>query len=664
MKRFIQEYFEQIFVLVLLLVTATINYYIPQKLAFLNLYFLPIIIGAYSMGRRTAVLGALFCVILVSGYAYLSPESFGVGTGDASWSLATHIVIWGGFLVLAGAVVGGLAELLGDRIEAMQDLNDELAANESALTAANAALKDYSENLEAKVSERTVELERSHKAIETMKQKVENALYSTMDPTVVNLMIEGQLRNEKRNVSLLFSDLVNFTTYSEKHPPEVVISELNRYLRDVEPIIHAYRGHIDKYMGDGIMCEFGAPVNYATYRTMAVLAGLKLQKKLGALNYPWQMRVGIASGPVVTGLIGFKRQTFTAIGDVVNLAARLERACTPGGVLIDQETYAGVGDFVVAEKKRQFGPAHGDADAHKEYDLAALEEQLVQEPENAELHYRIGLLYLGLLEPVDALVHIEKALKLDPSSTAFKIAYAEAGMQLREQEKISVKGRRQRVTAYEVTGLRDPLLDRRKIPANFYTRYGKVGELIKIPNDLILPIEVMDDSVGHSRVVAVLSYVIASALGVAETEKLAILQAAFLAEIGKEIVPHHILNRGDSATPAEYAIIRQHPIEGGKILRKLGYENAAMIGIVTHVHERFNGSGYPQGLKGEAIPLGARIVGVADAYDSLTSRRSYREPWAREAALQEIRRETEGGQFDPKVVNILFKLLSAPAGPA
>src|SRR3989454_3766915 len=103
------------------------------------------------------------------------------------------------------------------------------------LNRANATLKDYAENLEYKVKERTEELEKSKQSIESLKAKVEEALYSTMDSSVVKLIIEGRLRNEKRNVSVLFSDLVGFTTHSEQNPPEVVIRDLNRYIGDMEP---------------------------------------------------------------------------------------------------------------------------------------------------------------------------------------------------------------------------------------------------------------------------------------------------------------------------------------------------------------------------------------------------------------------------------------------
>ena len=656
LKRYFVHHFEQFFVLLVLLVTAVINYYIPYKVAFLNFYFLPIILGGYYLGRRQAVLGAFFCLLAVGVYVYLYPKAFVVEADDAV--LFAQVAVWGGFLILAGAVVGGLRERLAERIDAVESLNAQLREKGEALEEANLNLKEYSDDLEAKVVERTRELEESRNAIDGMKRKVENALYATMDPAVVNLMIEGQLRNEKREISVLFSDLVAFTSYSEKNPPEVVIGELNRYLRDMEPIIHAYKGHIDKYMGDGIMCEFGAPINSITHRTMAVVAGHKMQEKIADLDYPWRMRVGIASGSAFTGLIGFKRQTYTAIGDVVNLASRLESNASPGRLLIDRHTYDGVRDFVEAERKREAGGASPD-EAAREAELETLLDQLQEQPAEPSLLHRAALAHLALNEPADAVEKLERALAADPESTELRLAYADAGLKLKQQGQggIRVKGKSRRIEAYEVTGLKDPLTNRDKIPAGLLQRHRDAVELINLPDDLTLPVEVLEDAVGHSRVVAFLSYVLAGRLGLPETERRTILSAGFLADIGKEVVPQHILNQPGGLSSADFEIIKQHPGEGGRMLRKMGYEEPGMIEIVTHAHEHMNGSGYPHGVAGEAIPVGSRIIAVADAYDALTSRRAYREPWARKAAIEEIKRDAAAGVYDPAVVEQLEQLL-------
>jgi len=294
----------------------------------------------------------------------------------------------------------------------------------------------------------------------------------------------------------------------------------------------------------------------------------------------------------------------------------------------------------------------------KEQQLEALHGKLTGAAGNdGDLFYQIGRIHLELKEPSEALYYFERALDLNPDNKDFKVAYAEAGLKMREYEKLSVKGKRQRVEAFEVIGLREPLENRDKIPPGFYQDYAHVADLIQIPAEVVLPVEALDGCVGHSKVVAVISYAIASCLNLPDKEKIDILHAGFIADIGKEIIPHHLLNRMGSLTPSEFEMVKMHTSEAVRILRKMGYENESMLKIVLHSHENFNGSGYPNGLKGEDIPLGSRIVAVADAYDALTSRRAYRDPWDRHAALDEIRRGVGQGLYDPKVVDALLSLL-------
>src|SRR5256886_1299189 len=267
----------------------------------------------------------------------------------------------------------------------------------------------------------------------------------------------------------------------------------------MEPILLAYRGHIDRYMGDGIMCEFGAPLDFATYRILAVLAAIKMQEKMVKMSYPWEMRIGVCSGSTITGLVGSKRQSYTAIGDVVNIAARLQKACVPGKVLIDRYTYESVNLFIDARKKRDL-PAKEVLETDKERQLEALHEKVTEEPNNALHHFQIGQIHLELNEPVEALQYFERALHLDPEEMKFKLAYAEAGLKLRASEKLNIKGRRQRIEAYEVIGVKDPFEDRKKVSQGFAHEYQYVQNLIQIPSDVILPVEALDGSIGHSKI--------------------------------------------------------------------------------------------------------------------------------------------------------------------
>ena len=395
------------------------------------------------------------------------------------------------------------------------------------------------------------------------------------------------------------------------------------------------------------------------HRLMAVTCALKMQKVLSERGHPWQMRVGVASGAAIAGLIGgSRRQTYTAIGDIVNLAARLEQNCTPGRILVDRYTHEDIQQFFETRKLRVLS-TRKDLDLVKEQELDRLGQEIIDRPDDAELHFQIGQIHLQIKEPIEAMQYFETALRLDPKNDTFKIAYAEAGLNAKEQEKISVKGKRHRIEAFEVIGMKDPLHNRNKIPQALYDRYRHVGGLINIPEDVTLPSEVLDGSVGQSRVVAVMSFILADSMGLSESEKRDILQAGFLADIGKELISPTLRNRRGGLTTSELEIIQQHPEESCRLMRKMGYDSPSVLNLVQHSHEHFSGDGgYPGKLKGNDIPVGSRIIAVADAYDALTSWRPYRETWERHAALGEINREVEKGIFDPMVVAALAKLIS------
>jgi HD-GYP domain-containing protein (c-di-GMP phosphodiesterase class II) len=128
--------------------------------------------------------------------------------------------------------------------------------------------------------------------------------------------------------------------------------------------------------------------------------------------------------------------------------------------------------------------------------------------------------------------------------------------------------------------------------------------------------------------------------------------------VGKEVIPQHVFSRRGGLTASERELVKQHPTEGCRIMRQMGYDAPEVLAMVQHSHERYDGSGYPQALRGEAIPMGSRIIAVADTYDALTSWRQYREPWESAAALTEIRGETEKGVYDPAVVAALARLIT------
>ena len=135
-----------------------------------------------------------------------------------------------------------------------------------------------------------------------------------------------------------------------------------------------------------------------------------------------------------------------------------------------------------------------------------------------------------------------------------------------------------------------------------------------------------------------------------------------LHDLGKVAVPDAVLLKPGPLTDEEYEVIQKHAAIGGDALKaideRLGNESFIRIGqeIAYFHHERYDGTGYPSGLKGEEIPLSARIVAVADVYDALTSKRCYREPVTREEALDYILR-SKGQHFDPHIVDAFLRVL-------
>jgi putative nucleotidyltransferase with HDIG domain len=157
---------------------------------------------------------------------------------------------------------------------------------------------------------------------------------------------------------------------------------------------------------------------------------------------------------------------------------------------------------------------------------------------------------------------------------------------------------------------------------------------------------------GHSRRVTELSLIVARELGIEGDELLDIERAAILHDIGKLAVPDAILSKPGPLTPDEWVEMRRHPDVGYKMVRDVPFLSRAAEIIRSH-HERFDGAGYPRNLRGEEIPVGARIFAVVDAYDAMTSDRPYRLALSHEEALAEIRRQA-GTQFDPVVVVPFF----------
>ncbi|MFZ5888984.1 MAG: HD-GYP domain-containing protein [Chloroflexota bacterium] len=161
---------------------------------------------------------------------------------------------------------------------------------------------------------------------------------------------------------------------------------------------------------------------------------------------------------------------------------------------------------------------------------------------------------------------------------------------------------------------------------------------------------------GHTRRVTDLTLHLARAIGMTEEMLVHVRRGALLHDIGKMGVPDEILLKPGKLTEEEWGIMRQHPQYAYDLLSPIAYLHPALDIPYCH-HEKWDGSGYPRGLKSEEIPLSARIFAVVDVWDALTSDRPYRKAWSKEKALEYLQ-EQSGKHFDPKIVGLFLNMIN------
>lgn len=170
-----------------------------------------------------------------------------------------------------------------------------------------------------------------------------------------------------------------------------------------------------------------------------------------------------------------------------------------------------------------------------------------------------------------------------------------------------------------------------------------------------LALELRDNETqGHSQRVTELTMRLAQAMGMNEDQLIHVYRGALLHDIGKMGIPDSILHKPGPLTDKEWAIMRKHPIYAYELLASIDYLRPALDIPYCH-HEKWDGTGYPRGLKGEEIPLAARIFAVIDVWDALRSDRPYRKPWP-PARVRNYILEQSGTHFDPKVVEVFMTL--------
>ena len=159
---------------------------------------------------------------------------------------------------------------------------------------------------------------------------------------------------------------------------------------------------------------------------------------------------------------------------------------------------------------------------------------------------------------------------------------------------------------------------------------------------------------GHSRRVTQLTIKLAQTVGMSDEEIMHIRRGALMHDMGKIGIPDSILHKPAQLSDEEWTIMRKHPQLAYDMLYPIEYLHPALVIPLNH-HEKWDGTGYPRGLKGEEIPIAARLFAVVDVWDALTSDRPYRPAWSEDEALTYIR-EQSGKHFDPQVVELFFKV--------
>jgi len=160
---------------------------------------------------------------------------------------------------------------------------------------------------------------------------------------------------------------------------------------------------------------------------------------------------------------------------------------------------------------------------------------------------------------------------------------------------------------------------------------------------------------GHSERVCYYSDFISKRLALSPKERSDLQIASYLHDIGKIGISNRFINKKGTLTPTDWAVIKQHTKKSIELLVPLNL-SPSIISYIQHHHERYDGTGYPDGLAGEQIPLGARVIAISDSYDSMTSDRPYRKPLTNGDAKSELLKNA-GKQFDPKLVSLFLDVL-------
>ncbi len=636
-----ERHFEGLFILVVLLSVGALGSFVEDKLAFLNFFFIPVLLAGYFLSVRSAVLGSLLSILWVGLFVVVSPRSFYVEPSPLG--LALHLVAWGSFLLLCGVLVGRLNEQLLEKLSRLRFVLEEWKKTQAELDFSHKDVQDKAQGLEA------------------LRTRLESVLYGSVDSVTAHLAIQERLESGRRAITVLCADFVDFTRIAEGSEPEAFLAQLNALCEQIEPIIAAHHGRVDKFESRGILAEFGIPVSTPRNAALAVLAALRIQRQAAGRRFPWKMRIGIAHGPALVGLVGSRhRRSYTALGGVVNLAVKLQEICPPGGVCVDAHTQQGIGPAF--RTRRLFTGRSPEPPESLEGQLRVLKRHLKSVPPSLDATLEAGRLCSELGLASEAVAYYEKALELDPGSRErIEGCMAEMRFEQEANRHVAVKGEVHPLAVFEVLALRDPCEDEERIPPALQALAERLFKERVVNPEALLPLEALRGTIGHSRVSAVLSFALAEALGLPEESQRAAFLAGFYHDAGLRGLPPSMAGKeeGTLLQGRERSLMESHPEGARAVLSDLGLElpEEAIAAIAQH-HENWDGSGYPAGLKGVRISIIARLLRIADAYEGLTAWRPSREALAPAQALSELGRQALAGELDPKIFEAFRRLLS------
>ena len=261
------------------------------------------------------------------------------------------------------------------------------------------------------------------------KRMIKGAFGKYLAPAVVEELMNNpsllKLGGDRRHISMLFSDLAGFTSMSEVLEPQKLVAVLNEYLHEMAEIVKAEGGMVDKYIGDAIMALYGAPNALPDHAVRCCRTAVRMQKRLDELNGIWKqqdaswpslaVRIGINTGdPVVGNIGGAEKIDYTALGDSVNLAARLEPACKNYGVgiMIAQRTRDEAGDAIQVRELDMLA-VYGKKEPIRVYELLAMKDEDLGEKREVLEQYERGLEVFRNRDFELALQYFKAALELD-----------------------------------------------------------------------------------------------------------------------------------------------------------------------------------------------------------------------------------------------------------